>query len=154
MIMAVASLISIDAALSQQNKDVLQLSDKKAASLLQAMAANGKLSTPGHAGAWVVIASVSLGVGRDVCNLPEPGDTSFLVQPALDGMTIDQIMVLNRLVTANYRAAEGKRGLEVAKLYPITRQAVAFLGYRKGKFNCGRVGEVWSNALNYNRARN
>src|SRR5687768_2771488 len=97
----IAVLASGRASVAQQNNDVLTLDDKEAAVRLSEMAAKGDLSIPGHAGAWVVLSSVALGVGRDSCALPEPPDTSFMAKPTLDGMTAEQITVLNRMVTAN-----------------------------------------------------
>lgn len=148
-----ALLALSNAVFGQQNSDVLNLDDEDAAFRLSEMATKGDLTTPGHAGAWIVLSSVALGVGRETCGLPEPPDSSFMAKPALDGMTGEQIIILNRMVTANYRSSEVSGGLHLDGLYPITRQAVLFLGWKAGNFDCGLVADVWDVALNYNHNR-
>lgn len=134
---------------AQQNADVLRVDDDTAYRLLHDMAAKGDLSTPGHAAAWVAISSVALGVGLEQCAFAQPESTVFLVRPALDGMSEEQIIVLNRMITANFREAESSGSNFLESLYPITRQSVAFLGWENGRLDCRLVADIWDVALNY-----
>lgn len=64
------------------------------------------MSDSGRAAAWLVLSSVAKGVGLGDCAFHSTPDTSFLWRPALDGLNENQILILNRVVTKNYRDAE------------------------------------------------
>ena len=79
-------------------------------------------------------------------------DLSFLWKPTLDGMSREDAIMLNRIVTSNYRNAEKSGRLRLDLLFPITREAVASLS-TQGRYNCREVSTVWQNARNYVRAK-
>lgn len=95
------------------------------------------------------MATVALGMGLEKCEFAQPGDTSMFWKPALESMTPDQIEVLNRMVTANFRNAQTKKFVNLRKLYPITRQTVIFLSDGKSKWDCTEIAKVWEAATNY-----
>ena len=100
------------------------------------------MSDSGRAAAWLVLSSVAKGVGLGDCAFHSTPDTSFLWRPALDGLNENQILILNRVVTKNYRDAERSGRIVVADLYPVTRQVVALLTTPSGEWDCSKVAEV------------
>ena len=66
--------------------------------------------------AWVVISSVAMGMGLEKCHFFKPDDMSFMWKPAKDAMTEDEILTLNRVVTANFRNSERKGRLLLDRL--------------------------------------
>lgn len=138
----------------QRPSDVLEIDDRSAQLLLRTMAAEGDLKSPQHSEAWTVLSTVAWGMGLEKCGFATPGDSSIFWKPALERMTPDQIMVLNRLVTANFRTAETDMFVNLDQLFPITRQAVIFLSDGKTKWNCEEIAGVWEAATNYYSARN
>ena len=120
-----------------------------ARTLLLAMSSKGDLATPQHAEAWAVLVTVALGMGLEKCGFPKPGDGSIFWKPSSETMTADQIMVLNRMVTSNFRKAETKSFVDVKRLFPITRQSVLLLSDGKSKWDCGSIAGVWQAATNY-----
>lgn len=141
-------------AAAQQPSNILEIDDSSANLLLRAMASKGDPGTPQHSEAWTVLSTVALGMGLEKCGFPKPGDASLFWKPALESMTPDQITVLNRMVTANFRKAETDTFVNLKLLFPITRQAVIFLSDGKAKWNCEEIAGVWQAATNYSLARN
>lgn len=136
-------------AMAQQPSNILEIDDNSAKLLLGAMWSKGDLETPRHSEAWTVVSTVALGMGLEKCGFAKPGDGSFFWKPALESMTPDQILVLNRMVTANFRDAETDKFVRLKQLFPITRQAVISLSDGKAKWNCKEIATVWEAALNY-----
>jgi hypothetical protein len=137
------------AASAQGPSNILKIDDGSARRLLAEMSAKGDLKTPQHSEAWAVVASVALGMGIEKCGFPQPGDGSIFWRPSLESMSPEQIMVLNRMVTANFRGAQTATFVDLKKLFPITRQAVLFLSDGKSKWNCGEIAGVWQAATSY-----
>lgn len=75
-------------------------------------------------------------------------DASFFMVPALDGLSRNEITVLNRPVTANYCEAESKDGIALDALYPVSRQKVLMLSSDKGGWDCDEVTQVWTAGMN------
>jgi hypothetical protein len=138
---------------AQEPSNILKIDDRSAKSLLMAMTSKGDLKTPQHSEAWTTMATVAMGMGLEKCGFAQPGDISILWKPALESMTPDQIEVLNRMVTANFRNAQTKKFVDLKKLYPITRQTVIFLSDGKSKWDCTGIAKVWEAATNFS-ARN
>lgn len=136
---------------AQQPSTILEIGDDAARKLLNDMAAKGNLKLPMHAEAWVVTATVALGMGLEKCGLPKPGDDSMWT-PALETMSPEQVMVLNRMVTANFRKAEKGNFVDLDKLFPVTRQVALSLSDDKAKWNCSEIAGVWAAAANYSTA--
>lgn len=134
---------------TRQPSNILEIDDSSAKLLLRAMSSNGDLKTPQHSDAWIVVSTVALGMGLEKCGFAKPRDGSFFWKPALESMTPDQIMVLNRMVTANFRDAQTDKFVNLKQLFPITRQAVIFLSDGKAKWNCEEIAGVWQAATNY-----
>jgi hypothetical protein len=139
---------------AQQSSNILEIDDSSALLLLKEMASKGDLRTPQHSEAWTVLSTVALGMGLEKCGFATPGDGSLFWKPALESMTPEQIVVLNRMVTANFRKAETDKFVNLKLLFPITRQAVIFLSDGIAKWNCEEIAGVWQAATNYSPARN
>ena len=136
-------------ALAQQSSTILKIDDAAAKKLLIEMISKGDLKIPDHSAAWTVMSTVAFGMGLEKCGFPQPGDATIMWKPALETMTVDQIIVLNRMVTENFRKAETKKFLNLKRLFPITRQAVLLLSDGKAKWNCREISGVWQAATNY-----
>jgi hypothetical protein len=131
------------------DRSVLQLDDVAANSLLQKMMRTGDLRNRSYAEVWVVLVSVALGTGLEKCGFPQPDNTAFLFEPAFDSMTEDQIFVLNRLITKNYRESETDKFVNLGSLYSITKAAVVSLSNRDQTWNCRKIAQVWEKAMIY-----
>jgi hypothetical protein len=136
-------------AFAQEPSSILKLDDSSAKSLLMAMTSKGDLKTPQHSEAWTVVSTIAMGMGLEQCGFAQPGDISIFWKPALENMTPEQIDVLNKMVTANFRRAQTKRFVELKKLFPITRQTVMFLSDGKSKWDCTKIARAWEAATNY-----
>jgi hypothetical protein len=73
----------------------------------------------------------------------------FMWTPALEGMTESQIIIFNRLITANFRAAERGAQIDLKALYPVSRQASLMLMDQKGNWDCNEVMRTWEAAVNF-----
>ncbi len=142
------------AASAQGSSNILKIDDASARRLLAQMSSQGNLKTAQHSEAWAVVATVALGMGIEKCGFPQPGDGSIFWRPALESMTPDQVKVLNRMVTANFRDAQTAKFVNLKQLFPITRQAVLFLSDGKSKWNCEEIAGVWQAATSYSTNRN
>ena len=132
-----------------EDASVLQLNDRAAGLLMKEMAKTGDLRNRSHAEAWVVLASVALGTGIEKCGFPTPGAANFIFEPAFDGLTEDQIFVLNRLITKNFRESETDKFVNLEPLHSITKAAVTYLSNRDRTWNCREIAQVWENAIIY-----
>jgi hypothetical protein len=148
------NVLSPSFAVAQQPSNILLIDDRAAKLLLSAMSFKGDLKTPQHSEAWAVVSTVALGMGLEKCGFAKPGDASIFWKPALESMTPDQIFVLNRMVTANFRDAQTDKFVNLRQLFPITRQAVLFLSDGKAKWNCKEIAGVWQAATNYSARNN
>ena len=152
LVVAVSLIIETLGATAQaetNHASVLQLDDGAAKSLMQEMVQTGDLRNRSHAEAWVVLVSVALGAGLEKCGFPQTDNNAFLFEPAGDSMTEDQIFVLNRLITKNYRESETDKFVNLESLYSITKAAVQFLSNRDQTWNCREIAQVWENAITY-----
>lgn len=148
-LIVLSSLWSPIAVQAQQRSDVLQLDDRSANRLLGEMVERGNLDTREHAEAWIVVATIALGMGLEKCGFSKPGNGSIFFEPALDTMSPDQVKVLNRLVTSNFRRAETPDFVDLDSVYPITRQTILFVSDDGPNWNCEKIGGVWEAAANY-----
>jgi hypothetical protein len=153
VILAMVLLAPLPAHSQSSWSDILDLNDQDAAVRLHAMTEKGDLITKEFAEAWIVLASVAQGAGLEHCGFPMPEDLSFLSKPALDAMSWEEILSLNRIVTSNYRNAEKTGKLRLNLLFPVTRQAVLLLSTPQGNYNCREVTKVWTAGRNYVRAK-
>lgn len=131
---------------------ILNLNDNDALIALKAMALAGDNHSKLLAEAWLVLSSIALGEGRQRCGLPDEA-AKTMWQPALDGLTRDEIYELNRVVTSNFRNAETGTTLEKRKLFPVSRQAVILLSDRSGNWDCKTIQDVRERSTVYMRGR-
>jgi len=130
-------------------KSILDANDAMSRHIIQETTATGNMKDRLHAEAWVVIASVALGMGRQFCYFPNVGATKFIMMPSLDSMSEDDIYEMNRVVTSNYRNAERNGRVVLDRLFPATRQVVLSLSDGRGRWNCREISNVWQAAYDY-----
>lgn len=129
---------------------ILDLNDGDSLITLKAMALAGDNHSKLLAEAWIVMSSIATGEGRQRCGFDDDV-TKAMWQPALDGMSKDEIYELNRVVTSNFRNAQNGSSLDKRKLFPVSRQAVTLLSDDKGSWSCFAITEVRERASTYVR---
>ena len=146
-------LVLISAEAGAQTRSILDENDVVSRRVLTTMSVTGNLKDKQNAEAWVVVSSIALGMGMEQCNFPRSDDMTFMWQPASDGMSEDEILTLNRLVTSKFRNAQRNGHVSLDRLFPVTRQAVLKLSDGKGRWNCREISRVWDAAHSYTSAK-